>query len=529
MSTATVEIAPAPPAGTTLPAPAPRRGFPRLEGATLYAALAAGAVGIAALSLLLPSTPSYDPWAWLIWGREIVHLDLHTVGGPSWKPLPVLFTTLFAPFGGAAPDLWLVVARAGALAGVVMAFRVAWRLTRGLADSPGALAALPALVAGAIAAASVINSRAFVSDNALGYSEGLATALVLIALDRHLDGARRQAFVVGFFAALDRPEVWLVWVPYGAYLFWRDSDARKMIAALFALIPALWFLPELWGSGHLLRGVTRAQHPRSNSPAFTHCPFCTEFSRHAWRTVWTRVKLPAIAVTAAAAFAVLGGRLGSCRRRVGVALLALAAAGFGWWVVVALETQAGFSGNDRYLALSAALVSVAGGVAWGWGILGLSALAPRIAAHRGRVMLATSLVAVAAFVAVPSWIGSSIVNVPTTRRSLSYQAKLREDLGKVVASLGGRSRILRCGTVMTEGFQVPMVAWVLGVHVDRIQAPPPAGSDPGPAPNVVFQARATRTSFLLPILGAWTHVHYVLNAHVRTFRVYSTCTTRVGL
>ena len=96
---------------------APRR-FPaasltrQLTGARLYLWLAGGAIVLGALSLLIPSTPSYDPWAWLVWGREIVHLKLHTTGGPSWKPLPVIFTTLFAPFGKAAPDLWLVIARA---------------------------------------------------------------------------------------------------------------------------------------------------------------------------------------------------------------------------------------------------------------------------------------------------------------------------------------------------------------------------------------------------------------------------------
>jgi hypothetical protein len=418
-----------------------------------------------------------------------------------------------------------VVARAGALVAVAMAFRIAWRLTRGLTGSPRALAMLPALIAGAVAAASVVNSRAFVSDNALGYSEGLATALVLIALDRHLDGARRQAFVVGFFAALDRPEVWLAWVPYGAYLLWRDRDARKLVVALFAAIPALWLLPELWGSGHLLRGVTRAEHPRSNSPAFAQCPFCTEFGRHAWRTVWTRVKLPALLATAAAALALWRGLVPG-RRGAATALLALAAAGFGWWVVVAVETQAGFSGNDRYLALSAALVSVAGGVAWG---LGTDWVARPLSPARRWAAPVCALLATAVFVAVPSWIGRSIVNVSSTRRALSYQALLRDDLSNTVPALGGPARILRCGTVMTEGFQVPIVAWMLGVHVARVQQPPASAAEPGPAPNVVFQTRATRTSFLLPILGAWTHVHYRLVAHVRTFRVYSSCANRASL
>src|SRR3954464_2068018 len=79
-------------------------------------ALGAGCLALALLSLLAPTTPTYDPWAWLIWGREILHLDLDTQFGPSWKPLPVLFTTPLAIVPAAAPALWVAVARAGALA-----------------------------------------------------------------------------------------------------------------------------------------------------------------------------------------------------------------------------------------------------------------------------------------------------------------------------------------------------------------------------------------------------------------------------
>jgi hypothetical protein len=92
------------------------------------AVLVGACVAVAALSLLLPSSPTYDPWAWIIWGREITQLDLVTTNGPSWKPLPALFTVPFALFGDAAPSLWLVVARAGGLMGLVFAYRVARRL-----------------------------------------------------------------------------------------------------------------------------------------------------------------------------------------------------------------------------------------------------------------------------------------------------------------------------------------------------------------------------------------------------------------
>src|SRR5690349_20478516 len=97
--------------------------------------LIAACVALAAASLLLPSEPSYDPLAWLIWGRELAHLQLDTAGGPSWKPLPVLVTALLAPFGKVDHELpatlWMLVARTGAALALAMAFRLAARLAGG--------------------------------------------------------------------------------------------------------------------------------------------------------------------------------------------------------------------------------------------------------------------------------------------------------------------------------------------------------------------------------------------------------------
>ena len=527
-----------------------------LTGGRLYLALGAAALLIGALSLLIPSTPSYDPWAWLLWGREIVHIHLQTTGGPSWKPLPMIFTTVFALFGKAQPDLWLVVARAGAVMAVVMVARIAWRVTRQLATAPsGAADALrllmlgPPLLAALIAVGSLVNSSGFISDNALGYSEGLATALVLIAVDSHMDGATRRAFVVGFFAALDRPELWFFWGPYGVYLWWRDPGARKLVLSLFALIPVVWFLPELWGSGHLLRGVSRAQHPRSNSAAFARCPVCQVFAKEAWTTLLIRVKIPCILALFAAAFGLWRARASWWRRgpmspalQARAWLLTIGLFGFIWWFGIALETQAGFSGNDRYLVLGTAPVAIVGGIAWGWFAQAVGSILRRLAGWAsGLRRLATPLftvpagavVAVVVFFAVPPWIGTKVRSLPATHRALVYQAHLREDLTKAVSELGGPARVLRCGSVMTEGFQVPMVAWTLGVHTLRVEAEP-TGLAPPPWPNVIFQTRAQSNSSLLPTpaqIIAWERdgARYTLVAHVRTFRVFSTCTGRVTL
>ena len=70
---------------------------------------------------ILPTVPSYDPWSWIVWGREVFdpHLSFIVNGGPSWKPLPMIFTTIYGLFGGAAPTLWVITARVGGLLGTV--------------------------------------------------------------------------------------------------------------------------------------------------------------------------------------------------------------------------------------------------------------------------------------------------------------------------------------------------------------------------------------------------------------------------
>ena len=169
----------------------------RLAGGRLYLVMAAGALLIAALSLLIPSTPSYDPWAWLVWGREIVapqpaddrRPDLEAAAGD-------LHDDLRAVRQGRSPTCGWWSARAGAVMAVGMVFKVSVRLTRQLAVRPGDDAprslferVIPPMLAGLIAAFGLTFAGGFITANALGYSEGLMTAIVLIAVERHLDGA----------------------------------------------------------------------------------------------------------------------------------------------------------------------------------------------------------------------------------------------------------------------------------------------------------------------------------------------------
>jgi hypothetical protein len=412
--------------------------------------LVVGAVlALAAATLALPSTPTYDPWSWITWGREIIHGALNTNTGPSWKPLPVLFTTPFALFGEAGPDLWLMIARAGGMLALVMVFRLAVRLTPGR----------PALLAGLFAALALGTSQEFVRGAAMGNSEGILVALLLFALERHLDGHRRQAFTLAFFAALLRPEVWPYLLVYGVWLFWVDRAAWKLIAGLFVLLPALWLGPELWGSGHLLRAAARAAHPNSNSPAF---------AEHPWWAVLQNYR--PVLFSPAKAGAILGlviGLVTAARRRTMNVWLWLALAGGIWMAMVSAMTEAGFSGNQRYLMVASGIICVLAGTAWGWVV----AEGGRVAARFGRPHLAGPAMIAALVLVLAGLAPFTYRRAQALHRvevNLHKQALARERLQTLIRTVGGRAAILACGHPYAGAFQIPMVAWYLNIPGVRI-------------------------------------------------------------
>jgi MFS family permease len=420
-------------------------------------AIVAGSLVLAALSLLLPSAPTYDPWAWIVWGREITQLDLDTVDGPSWKPLPVLFTTVFALAGDAAPDLWLVVARAGAIAGVPLAFLLAHRLA-----GP---------VAGAAAAAGLALAPWSVRNGALGNSEGLLIALLFATILAHVDRRRGWAFVLALAVGMLRPEAW----PFvGLYALWLLYDERRRLpwvaAGLFSL-PVLWLGPELWGSGNALRASDRAQQPNPDSPAFADNPALEVVDNAIGMIPWA-----AVAGVVALLVLVAARRAPQGRGALAAGLAGVAAA---WIVLVALMTSNGFSGNSRYLMPPAALLIVLGaaGLVWAAG-----------AAWRRRAP-GTALLAVAAVAAMVAFAGQDAHDVPDQLRGVEYQAELADGLGRVVEKAGGADRLRGCGHAYTNPFLVPQVAWHLDVHAQQVDLDPDQQR-----PAVVFHVKHVRSA-----------------------------------
>ncbi|HMJ34012.1 MAG TPA: hypothetical protein VK501_08840 [Baekduia sp.] len=438
----------------------------RAHGAWL---LAAGSVAVAALTLLLPSAPTYDPWSWIIWGREVAHLDLVTTGGPSWKPLPVMFTTVFSLFGSAAPDLWLVVARAGAIAAIVLAFRVARRLGGGVAGGVAAAAAL------AIAPWWIRNA-------ALGNSEGLIVAFLLATVDRHLAGDRRAAFLFAVCAGLLRPEAWPFLGLYGLWLLWRRQLPIAMVLGAGAGVVALWLLPELWGSGDLLRAAHRAKDVNPGAPTYADNP-----AREVLRDAGEMLTAPLMAGLTAAAVMLM------VRRDRAVAFMV--ALSIAWLGLVAYMTSDGFSGNQRYLIAPVALLIVLGGAGAGWalqrGVVLLRRAVPGVVGrHVGHAVVVVATVAVGVGFAAPSF-----QRFVPTMHGLEYQADLADELPGLVRAAGGADALTRCGTPYTGAFLVPVVAWNLHLHTQQVQLAPRA-------PAVVFRVRTTSRTHPVPSLAA---------------------------
>jgi hypothetical protein len=315
--------------------------------------LSAACVALAALSLLLPWALAFDPWSWVVWGREVTRLELDTAGGPSWKPLPVVATTPLALAGGAAPALWLVLARAGGLLAVAGAAVLAHRLTgaasRDEVSARGAAAAAAALT--------VALSSWWLFNTALGNSEGLLAAAVLWAVVAHLAGRTRAALVLALAAALLRPEAWPFLGLYALWLWRTRRESLGVLALALLPVPLLWFGPDAIGVGGALGASDAARGTASPQSAVN-----ADFPALEVLLDFGELLTPPVLLLAIAG-AALGGRTARL----------LAAGAAAWVLLVALMTEAGYAGNPRYNVAPAAVACVLAGV-------GVAAVARRIGA-----------------------------------------------------------------------------------------------------------------------------------------------------
>jgi hypothetical protein len=428
----------------------PRPGW--LTSPFLLAGIACFA--LAAISAaVLPTVPSYDPWAWVVWGREVVdpHLSFATGGGPSWKPLPVFFTTVYGLLGGAAPTLWVITARAGGLLGLVAAYRLAARLMGGSRSGPDRSIQWAAVAAGVIAAGGVVLTQDWFYYMFRGTSEPMLIGASLWAIDRHLDGRHGSAFVLGVTASLIRPEAWPFVLAYSIWLWRRDPRLRPLIVLGLLAIPFFWFVPPWIGSG---QPFLAASHAKAYNGHLGSSPFVTVVRRGVDLQV-----LPALIFALAAIVLAWSGRLGRLA-------LALGAGALAWWVLVIAMTLDGYPGLERFYLPAAAVICVLAGA----GLVRIAQLAVGAAAPgraAGPIVAATAVVLLV--ISTPlasSRIDTARAQEPTARRAVDHL----DQLTAAVAAVGGHHAVYPCHSsfaAINHGVQTAL-AWRLRVTLGRV-------------------------------------------------------------
>jgi hypothetical protein len=411
------------------------------------AKLLAACLALAAVSLLLPSEPSYDPFAWLVWGREIAHGNLDTTGGSSWKPLPVVFTILFAPFSRADDAipvaLWMLVARTGALFALVMAFRLASRLAGG---------GLAGAVGGVVAAVTLFVLPDWFQFSAHGSEAPWAVALMLWAIERHLEGRRDHAFVLGVVACLLRPEIVPFLGLYTIWLWWAEPRLRLLVAGSVVISAAVWLIPEWIGAGNPLDGARQATGEPVWSLSREERPWLAALEL-ADDHAGLLVELLALA---AVVWALVERRL---------APLLLAAAVSAEAALFAVMTQAGFSGNPRYVLPALTLTCVLAGV----GTARILVAAGKLTARPSPALGAAGAALVLAIVALPFG-EERAERLEREARQVGVRMDLHSDLALAVDRLGGPNAVSALGTATANRAYHSHLAWELKVPISAVEA-----------------------------------------------------------
>ena len=407
---------------------------------------------LAAISAaVLPTVPSYDPWAWISWGREVTdpHLSFAITGGPSWKPLPVMFTTIWALFGSAAaPTLWVITARAGGFLGMVAAYLLASRLVS--RDGRGPRWA--AVAAGLIAAAGIVITQDWWDEMFRGTSEPMEIATALWAVLAFLDRRPGWAFALGVATSLLRPEAWPLVIVYAGWLWWKQPRLRVLVVLGLISIPFFWFAPPWIGSGQPFLAAIHAEEYNGG------------LGKHPLVGVLGRgIDIQLLPVLLAGLVAVAFAWFDKPRDWL---LLSLAGATVVWWVIVVGMTLDGYPGLERFYLPAAGMTCVLAGV----GIVRLAMLGANVVTKdQGAVALGVGLTAVLVAITVP-WVGGRI-NEASAEEKIASQAVTRLDqMTAAVAVVGGHAGVFPCKSsfaAVNHSVQTAL-AWKLHVTLGRV-------------------------------------------------------------
>jgi hypothetical protein len=408
---------------------------------------ASAGAGLVAFSVLLvlwaQTRPGFDPFGWLVWGHQTLHLNLNTNGAPSWKPLPYLFTVPYAITGHYAMWLWLFTSVAISLSGVIFAGRIAYRLTGPSPQRPYAR-----WVAAVSAGLALLGITDYVHYILSAQSDTMIVALCLGAIDCHLSGRHRIAFVLAVLASLGRPEVWPFTGLYALWAWRAIPQMRALIAAGLVVIPLLWFgIPALTANSFFVAGNLALHSGRA-----LH-------GNKVLGTIDRFIQLHAAPIWIAALLSVA---LAIWRRDRATLVLA---GGVAAWVVIEIAFALhGWPALNRYMFEAAGVTVVVAAV-------GVGRLLAGVPGADGRPGIPNwAGIAVVALIAL-TLVPTAVTRVRTEHQDLFHERARTRQINRlqgVIARLGGASAILACATPSSQLSFQSILAWETNLNVGQV-------------------------------------------------------------
>jgi hypothetical protein len=385
--------------------------------------------------------PGYDPYGWLVWGYQTIHLNLNLGGAPSWKPLPLLLTAPFALFGHYELWLWMFASVATSLSGCVFAARIAYRLV-GTDDGDKR----PAIVAAVFAGAGLLGIENYMHIVLSVQSDPMITTLFLAAWDAYLSGHERLAFVVGCVAGLGRPEVWSTLAPFTVWLWIKRPDTRKLLVGGWLVILFGWFgIPTITNHRPFLAEQLALRSPRAPKGN----KLVAEFHRFTELT-YLPIQLGAILALVVAWM----------RRNYLVLLVGLSA--IAWFLLEEALVLKGLPGQPRYVFEPASLEIVLAGIALGWLLIEVKR------ASRTRLRIGAAVLAIAL---VGPMVPAAVARLRFERHDLSHErgrTKVINWLSGTINHLGGARAIRACGHPVTNTEYASLLAYLTKLNVGNV-------------------------------------------------------------
>jgi hypothetical protein len=398
----------------------------------------------AVLVIWARTRPGFDPYGWLVWGQQTIHGSLDTNAAPSWKPLPYIFTTVYALTGHHELRLWMFTSAAVSLSGSIFAGRIVYKLT------PAPPERRWAAWAGAIfAGLALLGIQDYFHYILSSQSDPMIVALCLAAIDFHLGGHPRAALVMGALAGLGRPEVWAFLGLYWLWMWVKLPSTRALLIGVLIVMALLWFgIPALTSRTPFVAAANAMDSGRRLT------------SDQVGGTIKRFLDLHQFPLELAA---LLGVVLAASRRQWPDRVTLVLAGGVVGWVIIEIAFALhGWPGLARYMFEAAGLMIVLAGVCVGR----LLADPPRVFGSAG-LWVSAGLVAVLVISLIPPAVSAARSEHRDLREQRVRTAEIQQ-LSAIVARLGGPARPRACGEALTRLEYQTTLAYTLGVNVSAV-------------------------------------------------------------